>query len=324
MSEYAVILLSDYQNICETIRNYTGKPDLIKSGDVSAEIDTITADIDKILDGTATRIKSNATDLTLSFQGHQTISEFIAPNLKNAPVYSFRDCPNMKKVNLKSLETFSEGMFYNDANLEEVISNNAQNFDWGVFYHCEKLKKFDLSKAIHINDSAFNSCTALKFHKISANTIGSSTFLYCTNLTDITFLDTPSFISPDAFYGCTNIIDIRVPWSEGAVAGAPWGAVNATVHYNTSNISFAVFLNGEEIATAQCNTSMDVDRWIASGWSKELEAYGVSVNVDSDLVKATYKGMTYDVFKEDGSSYYCWDWINEHRDFYLVEIGAGN
>ena len=35
-----------------------------------------------------------------------------------------------------------------------------------------------------------------------------------------------------AFDGCTNLTDIKVPWAEGAVANAPWGATNATITYN--------------------------------------------------------------------------------------------
>ena len=37
----------------------------------------------------------------------------------------------------------------------------------------------------------------------------------------------------DTFSGCTNLTDIYVPWAEDALANAPWGAPNATVHYNT-------------------------------------------------------------------------------------------
>ena len=33
-------------------------------------------------------------------------------------------------------------------------------------------------------------------------------------------------------FGCTNLTTINVPWAEGAVAGAPWGATNATINYN--------------------------------------------------------------------------------------------
>lgn len=52
------------------------------------------------------------------------------------------------------------------------------------------------------------------------------------SLTSLTFEGTPSFISPVAFPDCANLTTINVPWSEGAVSGAPWSATNATINYN--------------------------------------------------------------------------------------------
>lgn len=39
-----------------------------------------------------------------------------------------------------------------------------------------------------------------------------------------------------------NLTDVYVPWSEGAVDNAPWGAGGATIHYDTVYDS-----NGEPI-----------------------------------------------------------------------------
>jgi hypothetical protein len=49
----------------------------------------------------------------------------------------------------------------------------------------------------------------------------------------MTFKGTPTNIATDAFYNCRNLLDIYVPWAEGEVANAPWGATNATIHYNS-------------------------------------------------------------------------------------------
>ena len=59
-------------------------------------------------------------------------------------------------------------------------------------------------------------------------------FASCGGLTSITFLGTPTTIDANAFEGCTNLKDIYVPWAKGGIAGAPWGATNATVHYAES------------------------------------------------------------------------------------------
>ena len=62
--------------------------------------------------------------------------------------------------------------------------------------------------------------------------IGSGAFSECTSLTSITFKGTPTLINSATFFDCINLTDIKVPWAEGAVSGAPWGATNATITYN--------------------------------------------------------------------------------------------
>jgi len=48
----------------------------------------------------------------------------------------------------------------------------------------------------------------------------------------LTFEGTPSFIASNAFSNCTKLRTINVPWAEGKVANAPWGATKATINYN--------------------------------------------------------------------------------------------
>ena len=63
-------------------------------------------------------------------------------------------------------------------------------------------------------------------------TIDTNAFYNCSGLTAITFKSKPSTFSASAFTGCTNLLTINVPWAEGEVADAPWGATNATINYN--------------------------------------------------------------------------------------------
>lgn len=52
-------------------------------------------------------------------------------------------------------------------------------------------------------------------------------------MTTVTFKGTPTTIASDTFDGCKNLTVINVPWAEGAVANAPWGATNVeTINYN--------------------------------------------------------------------------------------------
>lgn len=66
----------------------------------------------------------------------------------------------------------------------------------------------------------------------NVDTFGSKCFGNCTGLTEV-FLDMAVISAiPSIFSGCTNLEVIRVPWSENAVLGAPWGAANAEIVYN--------------------------------------------------------------------------------------------
>jgi hypothetical protein len=65
----------------------------------------------------------------------------------------------------------------------------------------------------------------------NVKTIGSSAFEH-TFFPKIVFYGTPENIDATAFADCPSITDIYVPWAEGAVANAPWGATNATIYYN--------------------------------------------------------------------------------------------
>jgi hypothetical protein len=75
----------------------------------------------------------------------------------------------------------------------------------------------------------FGSTTELEI-PASMETIGSLAFYrYNGGVNTVTFKGTPTSIAPNAFQDC-SIKTVNVPWAEGAVANAPWGA--ETVNYN--------------------------------------------------------------------------------------------
>ena len=104
-----------------------------------------------------------------------------------------------------------------------------------AFDQCMQLNFLGFPNALsEISEGAFRECQALSisFLPMNLKNIGNYAFQNCMSLTEIQFRSKPNFISPTAFVGCTNLTEIYVPWSENAVANAPWGATNATIHYN--------------------------------------------------------------------------------------------
>jgi hypothetical protein len=84
-----------------------------------------------------------------------------------------------------------------------------------------------------IGEYAFYKCGGLNFTTIphGVTSIGEYAFQYGSALREITFEGTPISIGSGVFSN-TGIQTINVPWAEGAVANAPWGASKATINYN--------------------------------------------------------------------------------------------
>ena len=104
-----------------------------------------------------------------------------------------------------------------------------------VFSYCGKLALTELPAGVtNIAGYALSYCGNLALTELPAGVtnIGTGAFKNCKGLTSITFNGTPTSVSSSAFSGCTNLTTINVPWAEGEVANAPWGATNATINYN--------------------------------------------------------------------------------------------
>lgn len=144
--------------------------------------------------------------------------------------------------------------------LDLVLPYGVETIQPEAFY-------FSLLPSITLPDSvtelypySFSFCIGAKNINLSANItkIPSYAFFLCSQLTEliipekvdvieymafsacsfttVTFLGKPSAITSmlgmSAFFSCSDLTTINVPWSEGEVAGAPWGADKATINYN--------------------------------------------------------------------------------------------
>ena len=105
-----------------------------------------------------------------------------------------------------------------------------------AFFNCITIALTSLPAGVtSIGQYAFYNCNHLTNISIPAGvtSIGQYAFFNCTGLKKVTFEGIPTGkISSYTFKGCTNLTVINVPWAEGAVQYAPWGATNATINYN--------------------------------------------------------------------------------------------
>ena len=103
------------------------------------------------------------------------------------------------------------------------------------FRNCSNLALTTLPNGVTtIGAQAFYSCPSLAIADIPAavTSIGERAFYGCNGLTSLRFTNKNIAIGNNAFSSCPNLTDIYVSWSESEVANAPWGAVNATIHYD--------------------------------------------------------------------------------------------
>ncbi len=112
--------------------------------------------------------------------------------------------------------------------------------DWVAFIEQKSGLIDSLPESItSIGAGVFSGKRNLVISEIPKNVVSieSGAFADCTSLTEITFKGTPDSIAADAFSGCTNLATINVPWSQGKIINAPWGANNAIINYDQISLS---------------------------------------------------------------------------------------
>ena len=134
------------------------------------------------------------------------------------------------------LTSIGSKAFYGYSNLALTsLPSGVTKIGDSAFNSCTKLALTSLPSGLtSIGNSAFKECTNLALTSLPSGltSIGSYAFNGCAKLTSITFEGTPTTIDRTAFSLCSYLTTINVPWAEGAVANAPWGATNATINYN--------------------------------------------------------------------------------------------
>lgn len=119
-----------------------------------------------------------------------------------------------------------------DLNLHDNITTIGM-YAFGLSAVGLTIKNTELPASLEtVGNGAFSN-QQIPFTKIPKNvkTINANAFSSNYALTTLTFEGTPTSIGT-AFQNCNNLTTINVPWAEGAVSGAPWGATNATINYN--------------------------------------------------------------------------------------------
>lgn len=184
---------------------------------------------------------------TRAFEGATGVVSVDFPSLTNIGSRALYNCSKLANTELPSgLVQIGSSAFFGCSNLAITeLPDSITNIDSNAFENCSKIAitKFPPKLAI-ISSSAFRKCNAIEQIELHAgiSTIQPNCFSYCANLKTVVFKGKPSKIN-GGFEGCEAITDIYVPWAEGEVAFIPGGAINATVHYNFSEMLYHITYN---------------------------------------------------------------------------------
>lgn len=228
MSKTAIMPFADYKAVCNSVRAKTGKTDLIKSGDLATEIDSIEVGgggSDEVLralaEGTLTDIDipEGTTKIgTSAFRGNLKIKNIDIPTSVGAiEATAFYECTNLETISgAENVTTIYSAAFQNCQNLVTIptFPNLTSVKKANQFYGCYKLESVDfpLLKVFggaYGNDNGtamFSGCRALKSVNIpSATILGSRLFYGCISLEHIILPATVFRIYDQAFRECTSL-----------------------------------------------------------------------------------------------------------------------
>lgn len=149
----------------------------------------------------------------------------------------FYRCPKLQLTSLPpGITSIGQYAFNNCPRLAlTALPSGITSLPTAAFQYCPKLALTTFPSGMtSIGAYAFRQGTGLASITLppALTTIGDFAFANCTGLETVKFTSTVSSIPNGVFSGCPKLSTIYVPWSQGQVANAPWGASNATIIYD--------------------------------------------------------------------------------------------
>lgn len=162
---------------------------------------------------------------------------------------------NLEKITLpRTVTQLRDYQFYEAANLKEVVATDClTSIGVGAFCYSDVSTFVIPSSVVDIGQEAFAACKLKEIvfpNSITTLSVAVCSGCYdlevvvlpdslesierfalanCTSLTEIEIPSSVNTISEQAFDGSTNLTKITINKPENSIAGAPWGATNATV-----------------------------------------------------------------------------------------------
>lgn len=248
MADFVVMPKTDYQNACDAVREKTGKSDLIRSGDMGAEIRSIP-------------VGGGGDDDFIGIRYSNYSGDYLniprtadARSLDKQEVKSNRLLQNA----FANYNTNPNGGYF--AQLEEVYLPESLLALIGTFTNCTKLKTIHGSLSrITETETTFQNCTSLDISSVLARmtilaVIGNYTFRGCTQVTEITLPTTVTSIHSGAFNGCTGLTNVILPEGWNLTINLSWSTelTQESLHNMIENLAN---LTGQSVKVFQVGST---------------------------------------------------------------------
>ena len=145
--------------------------------------------------------------------------------------YAFYRCTSLRSLSMPEVESI--GLYaFSSAAIESIDLPQATYLDQSCFSSCYNLVRVKIPQVKVIMNSAFRG-SSVKTVKIpdTISIISADAFSECASLRGVSFGSVPTTRIDSGAFKNTNVNIVCVPWSEGEVAGAPWGMTTAEIYY---------------------------------------------------------------------------------------------
>ena len=176
-------------------------------------------------------------DYDVNDMAQGTLTELTLDTATKIAQYKFYKDQNLVSITASKVTEIGEQAFFQSKLKDALFPMLKKTGNW-TFHSCPMVDPFHTKFPVieEIGDRAFQGTKFVAIHLPETLTkLVDRGFTDCLQLKTVYFHGVPTSIGSAAFneWPSPHITDIYVPWSQGEVANAPWGATSATIHYNT-------------------------------------------------------------------------------------------
>ena len=211
LTDYVIMPASDYKNMCDAIREKTGKTASIKSGEL---VDEFTIAV-----GNGGGGGGVSTEPYIEYTLNSSNSPIAAKlyNFTSIPTGCFAYMTSLTSIDLSNspnITSIGDSAFRNCTSLTEfIVPDSVTSIGVNAFYNCTNLASITIANGVKsIPNYAFYGCSKLEdvIFSDTITSIGSYAFYNCSVLENVVLPETVTSISNYAFYNCKKFTSFNI------------------------------------------------------------------------------------------------------------------